>query len=138
MGGSIMRKITKLTGLAVIVAAVASAPAGAAAPKQRPARAQANLVSLFSSDDYPAAAVRAREEGSVGFRLEIDKVGRVTGCAIMASSGSAALDSTTCRLLARRARFTPALDRKGKPTADSMTGRIVWRMPPLEPPPPPP
>jgi protein TonB len=106
--------------------------------KQRPARAQANLVSLFSSDDYPAAAVRAREEGNVGFRLEIDKIGRVTACAIIVSSGSATLDSATCGLLVRRARFTPALDYKGKPTADRMTGRILWRLPAPEPPPPPP
>jgi TonB family protein len=106
--------------------------------KTQPARAAANLPSLFSSDDYPAAAVRAGEQGAVGFRLEVDKAGRVAGCAITASSGSAALDATTCRLLSARARFTPARDRKGRPVADSLTGRIVWKLPEPEPEPPPP
>jgi TonB family protein len=106
--------------------------------REQPARAHANLVSLFSSDDYPAAAVRAGEQGAVGFRLEIDKAGRVAGCAITSSSGSAALDSTTCRLLAARARFTPARDRKGRAATDSVNGRIIWRIPEPEPPPPPP
>jgi TonB family protein len=106
--------------------------------KEQRARANSNLVSLFSSDDYPASAVRAREQGAVGFRLDVDKAGRVAGCTITSSSGSPALDSATCRLLAARARFTPARDRKGRPVPDSMAGRIVWRMPEPEPPPPPP
>jgi TonB family protein len=106
--------------------------------REQPARAQANLVSLFSSDDYPAAAARAGEQGSVGFRLDIDKAGRVAACEVTSSSGSAALDSTTCRLVSARARFSPARDRKGRPTTDKVTGRIVWRMPEPEPPAPPP
>src|SRR5688500_19922349 len=71
--------------------------------KYEPARARANLGSLVSSDDYPASALRAREEGVTGFRLEIGPNGRVSGCTITQSSGSAALDSATCRLLTSRA-----------------------------------
>jgi protein TonB len=92
---------------------------------------------LFSSDDYPASAVRAGEQGSVGFRIEVDKVGRVSGCTVTASSGSAVLDSATCRIVASRARFEPARDRKGRPAVDGFSGRIVWRLPEPEPPPPP-
>jgi TonB family protein len=111
------------------------APPTGGRARSQPARAPASLVTYFSSDDYPAAALRAREEGPVGFRLEIDRTGRVSACAITSSSGSAALDSTTCALLVRRARFIPARDAKGRAVADSVRGRIVWRLPASQPPP---
>jgi TonB family protein len=69
------------------------------------------------------------EEGAVGFRLEVAANGRVTRCTITQSSGSASLVSATCRLLQTRARFTPARDSRGRPTADAFTSRIVWRLP---------
>lgn len=102
-----------------------------------PARAEANLAGLFSSDDYPEAAWQAGEEGSVGFRLQVDRTGRVSACRVTSSSGSAPLDEATCRLIAERARFRPARDHRGKPTEDSFSGRIVWRIPEPEPEPPP-
>jgi protein TonB len=111
-------------------------PAPPAAPpppppprKVEPARAKANLPSLFSDEDYPASAVRAGEAGTTGFRLEIGANGRVTGCTVTASSGSSALDSTTCRLLKTRARFTPARDSSGNPTTDTYSSRIRWVLP---------
>ncbi|MEO7826420.1 MAG: TonB family protein, partial [Allosphingosinicella sp.] len=97
--------------------------------KVTPARAKANLASLFSDEDYPASALRSSESGATGFRLEVGANGRVTNCTVTASSGSSALDSTTCRLLRSRARFTPATDSSGGATADSVGGRIVWRLP---------
>lgn len=101
--------------------------------RPQPARAPASLASLFSSDDYPAAAVQAGEEGAVAFRLTVGKDGRVAACAIVASSGSAALDSTTCQLLSLRARFRAARNSEGQPTEDAVYGRIVWRLPEPEP-----
>jgi protein TonB len=97
--------------------------------KVTPARAKANLASLFSDEDYPASAVRAGESGATGFRLEVGANGRVSNCTVTSSSGSSALDSTTCRLLRSRARFTPATDSTGSTTSDSVSGRIVWRLP---------
>lgn len=108
---------------------------------ERPATAKIPLQTLYSDEDYPSAAIRAGEQGSVAFRISIGSDGRVTGCVIIASSGSESLDSATCRLLADRAVFWPARDRSGKPAADSLAGRIVWRLPasePLAPPPTPP
>lgn len=105
---------------------------------ERPARAKIALETLFSDEDYPSAAVRAGEQGPVTFKLFVGTDGRVSGCMITASSGSTILDSATCRLLAARALFEPARDRRGKPTPDSFAGRIVWRLPPDEPPLPPP
>ncbi|HEX8466576.1 MAG TPA: TonB family protein [Allosphingosinicella sp.] len=97
--------------------------------KVTPARAKANLGSLFSDEDYPASALRAEESGATGFRLDVGANGRVTNCTVTSSSGSSALDSTTCRLLRSRARFSPATDSTGAPTSDTHTGRIVWRLP---------
>lgn len=97
--------------------------------KVEPARAKANLPSLFSDEDYPASAVRSGESGTASFRLEVGANGRVTNCTITSSSGSSALDSTTCRLLRSRARFSPAKDSTGAATTDTVSSRIVWRLP---------
>ncbi len=98
----------------------------------QPPRAKANLGTLFNDRDYPAAALRNHEAGTVRFRLTVGKDGLVTDCAITASSGSVALDSTTCRVLTERARFTPARDVRGKPSTDGVSGRVTWRIPDYE------
>jgi periplasmic protein TonB len=93
-----------------------------------PARARANLSSYVSNDDYPPSALRANEEGTTGFRLTVGPDGRVTACTVTSSSGSTALDNTTCRLMRSRARFTPARDNNNQPTTDSASGRIRWQI----------
>ncbi len=103
----------------------------ATADLSRPARA--NIAALISNDDYPPSALRAEEQGTVGFRLEVDPQGRVTQCTVTASSGSANLDAATCRLMQRRAQFEPALDRKGRPTSGTVTSQIRWVIPDDEP-----
>jgi protein TonB len=94
-----------------------------------PQRARANLNSYFSADDYPAAALRGNDQGTTGFRLSIGPNGRVTDCAVTSSSGSAALDQATCRILRSRARYTPARDSSGNPTSGTDSGRVTWRLP---------
>jgi protein TonB len=94
------------------------------------ARAKGDLAALVTQTDYPAAALTAREEGMVEFRLEVGPNGRVTGCAITRSSGSTSLDSATCRIMHSRARFTPAMDSNGQRTADSVAGKLAWKLPP--------
>jgi len=94
-----------------------------------PARARANLAGLISSDDYPPSALRNEEQGTVRVRLTVDASGRVTGCSVTASSGSSQLDQTTCRLLQRRARFTPARDNTGQPIGDTVNSPpIRWQI----------
>ena len=97
--------------------------------KVEPARARANLASYVSNDDYPASAIRAEEQGTTRFRLSVGPDGRVTNCEITSSSGSSALDSTTCRLMQRRAKFSPARDSSGNPTTDTVPGTIRWVLP---------
>ena len=79
--------------------------------------------------DYPSSAVRAGIEGRTGFRLDIGIDGKVTGCTVVSTSGSDELDGTACRLLMRRARFTPAKDAAGNPIVSTYTGVISWKLP---------
>src|SRR3954465_1834922 len=99
------------------------------APRVEPAKARANLASYVSDADYPDSALRAEEQGTTGFHLDIGPDGRVTGCTVTSSSGSSALDSATCRIMKSRARFTPAHDATGKPVGDTASSRIRWVLP---------
>jgi protein TonB len=98
-------------------------------PASRPQRARANLNSYFSTDDYPAAALRGNDQGTTGFSLTIGPNGRVTACNVTSSSGSSALDQATCRILRSRARYTPARGPDGNPTSGTDAGRVTWRLP---------
>ena len=114
----------------LLVAATAAAAAAAAAPAggHKPQRPGGSLASYFTVGDYPAEARRKREQGTVGFRIAIGPDGRVAACDVTASSGSASLDETTCRLVRQRVRFTPARDAQGRPTGDSKDLEVVWRL----------
>ena len=103
-----------------------------------PRRAVIDLSWIINHEDYPAAAIRAEEQGRSRMRLEVRADGRVSECAIIGSSGSNALDAASCRLLRARARFGPALDDKGVAVADTAFASIFWRLPDDGPPPPPP
>ena len=89
-----------------------------------------DLLTYFSVDDYPSAALRSDEQGTVGARVDIDATGRVTTCTVTGSSGSASLDSTTCRIMRSRVRYRPARDASGRPVRGTATLRVMWRLPP--------
>lgn len=115
-------------------------PAPAATPEPPPYQpgranqhASADLMSLFSDDDYPVAAMRAEEQGTVGFHVDIAADGSVTRCRITSTSGSARLDQATCDILSVRAHYLPATDRRGRPTAGSDDSRVHWVLPPPPP-----
>ncbi len=46
-----------------------------------------------------------------------------------ASSGSASLDTATCSLLQRRARFTPAVGEAGTPVPGTIEHKVRWSIP---------
>lgn len=94
-----------------------------------PARARANLASYVSDEDYPTTAVRNEEQGTTRFRLVVGPDGKVKECSVTSSSGSSALDSTTCKLMKQRARFTPARDSNDRPTGDTYASAIRWQLP---------
>lgn len=103
-----------------------------AAPAVR-AVSKGSLPQLFTTGDYPAAALRNGEEGTAAFAIAIDPAGRVTACSITQSSGSASLDATTCSILQRRARYTPARDSGGAAVEDRSHGRVRWTLPSQQP-----
>jgi len=91
--------------------------------------AKGDLRTLFSADDYPAAAQAAGAEGTAQATLTIGPTGQVVGCNLIRSTGNSALDSATCNILRRRAKFTPARDSNGQATTDTVTTPpIVWRL----------
>jgi TonB family protein len=97
--------------------------------RQGPNSAKGDLRTLFSADDYPTQAQTKGEEGTVQAELLVDASGKVSGCTILRSSGSAALDTATCSILSRRAHFYPAHDVNGNAVQDIVrTPPIVWRL----------
>ncbi|HEX9964589.1 MAG TPA: TonB family protein [Allosphingosinicella sp.] len=99
------------------------------AKKIEPARARANLASYVSDQDYPSTAVRNEEQGTTRFKLVVGPDGKVRECSVTSSSGSSALDATTCRLMRQRAKFSPATGSDGKPTSDTVSSAIRWVLP---------
>lgn len=86
------------------------------------------LGEILVPDDYPAEALARGAQGRVAFVLEIDRAGAVAECRIETSSGHPDLDRATCAIMRERARFRPALDRRGRPLADRWTSSITWQI----------
>jgi periplasmic protein TonB len=101
-------------------------PAVVKAQKAQPKGQPGNWA---TTDDYPSSAIRAEEQGTTGFRVEVGPDGRVTSCSVTRSSGSSTLDEATCRLVTRRARFTPAKDTSGAAISDTYSNNIRWVLP---------
>jgi periplasmic protein TonB len=86
-------------------------------------------ASWIKDKDYPRAAIKAEQSGTAGFRLDIDRKGKVKACTIVYSSGSPLLDAATCSVLLRRARFMPAIDAKGNRVPGHYSSRFRWLLP---------
>jgi TonB family protein len=89
-----------------------------------------NLGSWYSYDDYPDAAVKAGEQGyvTVAFTIGID--GRMGDCTVIRSSGYPTLDAIPCKVLTKRARFTPAKGPSGAPiVTHGRTSMAFWNRP---------
>lgn len=117
--------------LAPPVIAPPAPPAPVPPPRkvQSATSAKGDLRTLFSADDYPASAQAAGAEGTAQAQLTIGADGRVIGCNLIKSTGNSSLDSTTCSILRRRAKFSPAKDSNGNATTDTVTTPpIVWRL----------
>jgi protein TonB len=78
----------------------------------------------LSHRDYPRSA--GGGQGKVLVRIFVGTNGRVSRCEVTQSSGSAALDETSCKLIQRRYRYAPARDAQGRPIPDVMAETHVW------------
>ena len=94
-----------------------------------PAKAKGSPQSWVTNDDYPSSEMRAEHQGVTGFRLDIGPDGKVTNCTVTSSSGFPTLDDTACKLLLRRARFSPAKDAAGNGMVASFSSRFRWEIP---------
>lgn len=86
-------------------------------------------ASWVTSADYPPDALRAEARGQVSYLLNVGPDGRVTSCRVTRSSQSTSLDEATCRLVTRRARFTPAENRFREKVSDTYSGAATWLLP---------
>jgi protein TonB len=93
------------------------------------AKAVGNPGRWVSDSDYRSRWINEEMSGVAQFALAIDKSGRVSDCTITASTGHDALDTATCSLLERRARFDPARDSDGNPVAGNYRSSIRWNLP---------
>lgn len=76
--------------------------------------------------DYPRAAGEEGVGGTVGVRFRVEADGRVSGCDVTRSSGSPALDDTTCRLIVQRFRYDPSRDPEGRPVPATIIQNHSW------------
>jgi protein TonB len=123
--------------LALSVFALLATQAASPAPPEESGRAQrARLVQAsITIDDYPAAAAREGAEGTVLTRFVVDRSGQPTNCVIAQSSGNAALDEVSCRIVIERFRFEPARNAAGRRIEETHQQRFVWQLPDPIPPP---
>ena len=94
----------------------------AAAPRGDPGR-------WITDDDFRTVWINRGYSGIAGFTLSIDAAGRVTDCSLIRSTGHEALDTATCRLLERRARFDPARNAAGDPVPGTFNSSVNWQIP---------
>jgi protein TonB len=100
-------------------------------PRVQPkgATPKGNPGNWANSNDYPSRALREEKEGVTRFTVQVGADGRVTSCTVTGSSGTPELDSTTCSLIQRRARFNPATDGEGRPVPDTWSSSVRWQIP---------
>jgi TonB family protein len=118
-----------ITAMAIAML-LAQAGGGGGGGGSRPAATPAGSpAAWFGPDDYPPDALRRSEEGRVAFMVDVNVSGTPTGCHIVTSSGSSALDNGTCTVLMNKGRFKPARDASGKAVASTWSSATRWAIP---------
>jgi TonB family protein len=86
-----------------------------------------NLNKWFSPDDVPEYLLR-KSNGVwlVGVRVTVTPDGLIQSCQIEASSGIPELNTYTCALLTRRAKFHPAQGDDGNPAFGVHRTYVLW------------
>jgi TonB family protein len=79
--------------------------------------------------DYPTKAELERRSGISYLDLTIDSAGLVSDCKVTVTSGHVDLDQKSCEIARARARYSPALDIQGKPSAGRISTGVAWSLP---------
>jgi periplasmic protein TonB len=93
------------------------------------AAAKGDPRTWITNDDYPPSAIREERQGVSAIAWTINEQGRAENCHVTESSGSPDLDDTACRLIIRRAKYTPAKDQGGQPIKQTASIRFRWVLP---------
>jgi TonB family protein len=88
-----------------------------------------NPATWLGSNDFPSTALAQGMNGYVKFRLDVDPDGKVAGCRILYRTNPDEFADTSCQLLTKRAKFTPALDAGGKPVKSYYISAVKWLSP---------
>lgn len=86
------------------------------------------IGAFFERGYYPQTAIQKRQEGRTTIAWTIDATGKTRDCRIVASSGVRELDLTTCAVILQKARYTPALDKAGRPMESFQVQAIRWSL----------
>jgi protein TonB len=89
----------------------------------------AHAQSGVPDNDYPTESLKAGEQGTVEFKVDVNADGRAENCVILKSSGFPRLDKATCDVVVRRARFKPASDGNGAPIRGTWSNKMNWVIP---------
>ena len=93
--------------------------AGLVTPPQR-------IEGALTNTDYRRARAPEGAAGTVVVSYRVRTDGRVDRCAVTRSSGFAAFDEATCRLIEQRFRFRPARDESGRPVDWTIRTDYTW------------
>ncbi|HYW17431.1 MAG TPA: energy transducer TonB [Allosphingosinicella sp.] len=109
------------------ILAILAAPASVAPSPSAAARDSANNEVILGQ--YPERARRAGEQGSVVFKVALDREGYATSCNVTQSSGFKRLDEETCDLILDRGIFKGVRGPDGRRTNVVTEGVVNWRLP---------
>ena len=103
--------------------------AGTAEEANPPLVIPSGQMKFIVRNSYPKESLEKREEGNVGFTVDIQPDGKAKNCAITKSSGFKTLDDATCAMLLKRTNYTPDKDDAGKPKESKFSGSVNWTIP---------
>jgi TonB family protein len=95
-----------------------------AAPESDPPTREIRLI----RDYYPAASLKAGEQGTVGFEVGLNRDGKIESCVVTSSSGFPRLDEATCDMIVRTARFGPS-EKRGSARVPKQNYFVEWMLP---------
>ena len=102
--------------------------ANAETAEQKAFRFEKNGEVVFNN--YPPRALKAGEQGMVGFLITIDKDGEPTECRVTHTSGFPLLDQETCVLISNYGVFKPVRDASGRLVGQARSqGYVNWQLP---------